>query len=102
MLRLESDFTDYYDGYFNSNATSVYKRLKNNGKTRAEQLNYLKSIGIKTVEFGPYSKMCNKTQSRFVVYTDPYLHDFAGKHIYTLGEVRNFYTNYLLYLSSIS
>ena len=96
MLRLESDFIDYYDGYFNANAESVYKRIQNNGKTRAEQLNYLKSIGVKTVDFGPYSKMCNKRKGRFVVYTDPYLHNFAGKHIYTFGEVSNFYTNYLL------
>ncbi len=102
VLRLESDFTDYYDGYFSNNASSVYKRLQNNGKTRADQLNYLKSIGIKTVDFGPYSKMCSKRDSKFVVYTDPYLHEFAGKHIYSEGEVKNFYKNYLLaeFLSS--
>ena len=102
MLRLESDFTDYYDGCFSNNASSMYKRLQHNGKTRADQLNYLKSIGIKTVDFGPYSKMCSKRDSKFVVYTDPYLHEFAGKHIYSEGEVKNFYKNYLLaeFLSS--
>lgn len=92
LFRLESDFKDYYDSYAVNDTEIVYKRFRNGGLGRGEGLEYLRQNGIKTVQFGPFSKFNRNTKS-FVVYTNPSLHNFLGKHIYTYNEVAGQYSN---------
>ena len=85
MFRLESDFDDFYDDISDDNSKIVYYRIREN-ISRVDDLNFLKSLGIKTVNFGPFKKFGQDTK-QFVVYTNQFLHDSLGKHIYTFDEV---------------
>lgn len=95
MFNLASDFTDFYDDCCDSNSVIVYNRFRNQGMSRGEALNYLKNNGIKTVNFGPFTKFGSSTD-KLVVYTNPSLHNFAGKQIHTFNEVALQYTNYMM------
>ena len=79
MIALKSTFSDYYDIAAKSNSEIVYNRVRQ-GKGRAAQLNYLKGLGIKTVDFGPLTKF-NPDSGKLVVYTNTLSHDFQGKRI---------------------
>ena len=97
MFRLETDFKDYYDHCFDKEGSSVYRRFIEAGRMdRVDALNFLSTHGIKTVNFGPFRKFAGEPNRKFVVYTNPSLHDFRGKHIYTFNEVQSQYQNYLV------
>lgn len=85
LFKLESDFTDYYDYLCDDTSSVVYHRDRKN-ISRIDDLNFLKSLGIKTVKIGPF-KQFDPSFEKLVVYTDPYLHDCLGKHIYTFDDV---------------
>lgn len=95
MFRLESDFTDYYDSVINPDSKLVYKRKRLTFNTRVDELLYLRNNGIKTVQFGPLGKFPSSVK-KLIVYTNPSLHNFKGKHIYTYDEVASQYTNYMV------
>lgn len=95
LFRLNSDFTDYYDECLDTNSTIVYNRFRNQGMSRGEALNYLRNNGIKTVKFGAFTNFGTDT-SKFVVYTNPSLHNFSGKRIQTFDEVAIQYANYMV------
>ena len=94
LFRLESDFDDFYDDISDDNSKIVYYRIREN-ISRVDDLNFLKSLGIKTVNFGPFKKFGQDTK-QFVVYTNQFLHDSLGKHIYTFDEVSIQYNTSLL------
>lgn len=96
MIRLETDFKDYYDDACDPNSSIVYKRLRNSGLSRGEELNLLKRFNIKTVRFGPLSLFSPFTDQRLVVYTNPMLHDYKGKQIVTYNDAVTQYNNYLM------
>ena len=91
MFKLDSDFTDFYDKSINPEAQLVYHRLRKI-KARGKELAYLRNNGISTVEFGPFNRFSSDTK-KLVVYTNPSLHNFLGKHIYSYDEVRLSYSN---------
>lgn len=94
MIALKSTFSDYYDIAAKSDSEIVYNRVRQ-GKGRAAQLNYLKGLGIKTVDFGPLTKF-NPDSGKLVVYTNTLSHDFQGKKICTYSEAAIQYPNYLM------
>lgn len=93
MFKLNTDFKDYYDGCLSEDNSVVYNRLSKQVMSRGEALHYLNNNGIKTVKFGPVSKFIG--QSHIVVYTNPMLHNFLGKHIYSYNEANGQYRNCL-------
>lgn len=101
VIKVESDFSDYYDELSSDNTTIVYKRFKSQSMSRAEALTYLKNNGINTVKYGPFIKFTGETK-KFVVYTNQASHDFKGKLICTFDKVASEYSNYLVseFLSS--
>lgn len=95
MFKLNSDFKDFYDDMLDNSSKITYNRVRGQEISRVDDLNFLKSVGIKTVKFGPFRNFGLDTK-RFVVYTNQFLHDSLGKHIYTFEEVSLQYNNNLL------
>lgn len=95
LFRLESDFEDYYDCCQIDSSPLIYRRFNSERHDRSEALSFLKNNGIKTVNFGPFRNF-GKNIKNFVVYTNPSLHNFLGKHIYSYNEVQSQYRNYLV------
>lgn len=93
MLKLNTDFEDFYDAELSSLSGIEYNRFKGSTVSRGEELNWLNRIGIKTVKFGAASSFIPATK-QVVVYTNPFLHDFKGKSIYNFDEYRG--SNYLI------
>lgn len=96
MIRLETDFNDYYDTECNQNSNIVYVRLQADKKSRGEELNELRRFGIKTIQFGPLSKFSPLVNKKLVVYTNPMLHNFEGKRIVGFDEAASQYGNCLM------
>ncbi len=96
MISIQSDFKDYYDYLSNPDSTIVYKRFNKVNSTRAEDLNFLRSKGIKTIKCGSIKKVLSPSSQKYVVYTDPTSHKFEGKHIYTTLDVLNQYSNCII------
>lgn len=92
MFRLDTDFKDYYDALTDCESNIVYRRKREIFRNRGEELLYLKNNGIKTVDFGPFRRLSNYG-NKFIVYTNPALHEFMGKHIYTSEDIANCYSN---------
>lgn len=95
MFKLDSDFSDYYDIYADDKSSIVYKRFRTSEESRGKNLRYLSNNGIKTVNFGTFRQFGPSTK-KFVVYTNPFQHDFLGKHIYSFNEVQEQYSNYIV------
>lgn len=93
MIKLNSDFTDFYDGLCSLDNGILYNRIRNTDRSRAEDLMILKSNGIKTVKFGTIHKIGRTPSNKLVVYTNPSQHDFMGKHIYSINDVICNYSN---------
>lgn len=92
MFRLDADFSDYYDSLTDVKSSIVYKRKRELFNGRGSELLFLKNNGIKTVEFGHFIRVLSRS-NKFVVYTNPLLHDFRGKHIYDSEDVAGHYSN---------
>lgn len=92
-MRIISDFKDYYDEYFNENASMTYERVRK-GLGRGRELKILKALGIKTIEVKAVSEF-DISNSHLVVYTNPLKHDYQGKKIVEYGEAQIMYDNHL-------
>lgn len=93
QIKIESDFTDYYDCISDSSAASIYKRQRSK-ISRGQALKYLRSIGINTIQLKAareFDAGCKK----LVVYTDQLMHGGKGKIVVDVEEARNFYPNQL-------
>lgn len=96
MIRLESDFSDYYDYTCSDTGSILYRRYRNTGMSRGEELNQLKKLGIRTIGFGPISNFSPLINNKLVVYTNPTLHNFDGKMVVDYRDAASQYTNYLM------
>lgn len=93
MINIKSDFRDYYDDLSNAESNIVYERYRQTGKTRAEDLKFLRDKGIQTIACGTVSQIIRPSMKKLVVYTSPTSHQSSGKHIYSLNDVLNQYSN---------
>lgn len=92
-MKIISDFRDYYDEYFNENASVVYERVRK-GMGRGKELKVLQSLGIPTIEIKAVSEF-DIRNSHLVVYLNPLKHDYQGKRIVEYGEAQLMYENNL-------
>lgn len=95
MIKLgDSIFRDFYDNEFNNKSKLIYNRVRKLFKNRMEELSFLESKHIKTVNFGSLYSV--GIHDRYVVYTDITSHNFEGKRIENYSTVVNIYSNFLL------
>ena len=95
MIKLgDSIFRDFYDNEFNNKSKLIYNRVRKLFKNRMEELSFLESKHIKTVNFGSLYSV--GIHDRYVVYTDITRHNFEGKRIENYSTVVNIYSNFLL------
>lgn len=96
---INSDFKDYYDSEFvaqirNKKQSYVYNRLKSNSKHRAEDLKYLRTNNIPTIEIKPVVNFQLLEPSiKILVYTQPTEHNGMGKLILENREAQDLYPN---------
>lgn len=94
-IRLNSDFSDFYDYKFSANGEYVYNRIKNK-ESKLESLKYLRNIGVRTIQIKPVSKFVRGIDSeKVVVYTDINSHGPNDKIICSGQEALIEFPNYL-------
>lgn len=90
-IRIESDFSDYYDCKGNSDSIGVYRRYTSSD-SRAKILRWLRGKDIKTVDIKAVKEFDN-SNSKLVVYNNSSLHGFKGKSVMDIEEARELYPN---------
>lgn len=93
-VKIESDYTDFYDDYGSNNSNIVYKRASNNGLQRGTLLKKLRDLSINTIEIKPVTSF-NRWDNKLVVYVDPLAHHGDGKYILSVDEAKSMYPNYI-------
>lgn len=93
LLRIESDFSDYYDSII-GNGNILYKRFRTSGASRVKALKMLRANGFNTIDITTASNISREFK-RVVVYTNPNGHGGKGKTIYNLDTALSSYSNYL-------
>ena len=92
-IKIESDFTDYYDILSSNNSNIVYKRFSKDREQRAKDLKLLRTLGLKTLELKQVNQFIRDDEP-IVVYTNPRGHDGSGKEIMSVDEAIKTYGNY--------
>jgi hypothetical protein len=108
-LKLNSDFHDYYDAWFDLDAEHVLSRRMTDGPNKIEAFKLLNMMGIKTPIYGMVAELYKDLASQFhegkaaikkigydkvvevVVYTDITSHAGEGKIKVSLEEARDKY-----------
>ena len=97
-IKLKSDFTDFYDAWFDSGECSendiIFRRCRSSEYSRGQVFKYLKSIGCKVVRHGSCEEM-GLTSKQLVVYTEPRKHNGGGKVLMDASEAMLSLPNYL-------
>ena len=100
LLKIRSDFTDYYDapcsaeGSVSKSKEVIYERYRIN-RTRIADLRELKFLGIRTLDIKPVSKVLLNRDDRVCVYTDLNSHGRDGVISVTYNEAVEMYHNRL-------
>lgn len=99
-IKINSDFTDYYDDLQDSTSEIVYNRVLKTTEQRGTLLKQLREMGIKTIDIKQVNQFTT-LDDKIVVYTDPTLHNGLGKKIMDVQEAQQMYYNSLasLYIS---
>jgi hypothetical protein len=108
-LKLNSDYFDYYDAWFDLDAEHTLSRRMTDGPNKIEAFKLLNLMGIKTPKYGMVAELYKDLASQFydgkeaikkvgydkvvelVVYTDINAHAGEGKIKVTLEEAREKY-----------
>lgn len=101
-IRLLSDFTDYYDHWFDSSAKQTFRRYSTDGLDRFGQLDLMERNGLRVPPWGSVRRLVNdpgrygapeaklpklsKNAKSLVVYTDPKAHCGEGKVLLSIDE----------------
>lgn len=93
-LKICSDFCDFYDKLSTEGSLVTYKRYLSECKQRGVALQYLRNLGVKTIEIRQVSKYI-PIDGDLVVYTDPMLHSGNGKRIMSVIDAQRSYNNYV-------
>lgn len=95
-VRLESDFVDFYDAWFDKGDDAlVLERNKNSGLNRGQMFKYLENIGCRVVRHGSCEEMKAIGCKQLVVYTDTTKHDGEGKVLMSSSDAVLSVPNYL-------
>lgn len=95
VIKLESDYTDYYDDIFSDDGDIIYKRLTSDCMPRGKALKFLSELGVPTIEIGQVTNFNIIAYDKLVVYTNSKQHGGVGKQIVTNERARSYYSNYL-------
>ena len=95
IIRLESDYTDYYDSIFSDEGKSTYRRISTECMPRGRAIKYLKELGVPTIEVGQVNTFNSLQYSKLVVYTNSRQHGGKGKVVVSTDEAKRYYSNYL-------
>lgn len=95
-MKLLTDFQDYYDELLiqsgeDEEGDRVYRRQLGDADGKFEELKFLRSIGIETIDIKPVVRMVNI--HNLVVYTNPKKHMGEGKQVMTLSDAYEMYYN---------
>lgn len=94
-VKLKSDFHDFYDIWFDSEADFVFERFTTSGLSRGAMLNFLKNSGVNVIRFGTCEEMYSLGCEDVVVYTDTHLHRGEGKVLMSASNAKMSMPNYL-------
>lgn len=89
-IRIDSDFTDYYDSLQDTGSIYTYSRIRV-PQQRAIELRTLKSLGIQTIGIKPVSQYL--PNERIVVYKNALGHSSSGKEIMDASVAMLKYSN---------
>lgn len=96
-MKLLTDFVDYYDELLSKcgseDTETTYERKLSDSVSKVEDLKYLRSIGIETIDIRPVSKLIDS--SKIVVYTNTKKHMGEGKQVVSTNDAYNMYFNHL-------
>lgn len=90
-LKINSDFTDFYDKLQDRQSNYTFNRYRKESKQRALLLKRLNNLGIQTIKLRPISTFLDN--EIVVVYTNPLLHSSKGKKIMYASEAKMQYSN---------
>lgn len=93
-VKLDSDFVDYYDNFFNDSGPLVYHRRMGNSLPRGVALEKLRAKGVPIIPLGAVNQF-PRTARNLVVYTDQKAHQGQGKKILDWNEANIMYPNTL-------
>lgn len=96
-IKLESDFLDYYDHWFDFEG-QAFKRHSSSGMSRSEMFDFLEQIGVKTPPHGSPQQVFNQigdSTSSVVVYINQYAHRGEGKILLPILEAIQKYPSHL-------
>jgi hypothetical protein len=98
-LKLQSDFNDIYDVWFDCSADFIYHRMMKDNVTRPMIFKILNGLfAFKT----PFHGICKYTQHLFakdndvVIYTDEYAHGGNGKILTKYDEALEYFPDYYI------
>lgn len=94
LLRVDSDFKDFYDNLTTNKASVVYRRYTKDNLPRDQVFKRLASLNVRVVPFGQVKELA-QTANKLVVYTDITKHNKEGKLILTSSEALLLYPNKL-------
>lgn len=94
LLRVESDFKDFYDNLTSSRATVVYRRYTEDNLPRDQVFKRLTCLNVRVVPFGQVKELAQMAK-KLVVYTDITKHNKEGKLVLTSSEALLLYPNKL-------
>lgn len=94
LLRVESDFKDYYDNLTVSKAAVTYRRFTSDNLPRDKVFRRLLGLNVKTVPFGQVKELAGQ-YTKLVVYTDITKHNREGKVVLQGSEALLLYPNKL-------
>lgn len=89
-IKLESDFLDYYDHWFDGSDSNItFERMSTGGMSRREMFQFFADNGIKTPEFGQVTDIWNtidKSLCNIVVYVNERAHRSECKILMKFGQ----------------
>lgn len=106
-LRLQTDYLDYYDHWFDLDG-EVFRRVSSDGMNRREMLEYLSSLGLRTPPFGAVRELWEREDDfrrqfwDVIVYLNERAHRGEGKVKLPMAEAVQRYPEHFasLYIPS--
>ncbi len=93
-MAIISDFKDYYDEVYNSISSLDYIRNYGDCQDRSEDLRFLRSLGISTIDVKAIRDF-DDTIDQVVVYLNPRKHNGEGKTVLDINTAKMLYWNQL-------
>lgn len=95
-VKIVSDFIDFYDTLSSADGFSlVYNRNYGDANTRVQDMKYLQSMGIQTIQLKSARLFNSVDAEQLVIYTNDKKHCSDGKRVVSISEANLMYGNNL-------